>query len=49
MDFEAIIGMIDEMATNTLGIKAIYLHTLPSAKDFIVKLYEARRKLFFIH
>ena len=23
---------------NTLGIKAIYLHTLPSAKDFIVKI-----------
>ena len=37
--FEAIIGMIDEMATNTLGIKAIYLHTLPSAKDFYCKNY----------
>lgn len=37
--FEAIISMIDEMAKNTVGIKAIYLHTLPSAKSFYSKNY----------
>ena len=37
--FEAVIGMIDEMANNTVGIKAIYLHTLPSAKEFYCKNY----------
>lgn len=37
--FEAIIGIIDEMARNTMGIKAIYLHTLPRVKAFYCRNY----------